>query len=106
MIDRLETCRVYRATIPLSFLQISDLYTLPTRFYESLKDKIGCVTCFPNLVTYYSYTHTHQMINNSCDIHTTGGQLLYGVDITSTSCIIKTHDSESRGQEEAAVRDE
>ena len=39
MIDRLETCRVYRATIPLSFLQILDLYTVPTRFSESLKDK-------------------------------------------------------------------
>ena len=36
MIERLETCRVYRATIPLSFLQISDLCTVPTRFYESL----------------------------------------------------------------------
>ena len=40
MIDRLETWRVYRATIPLSFLQISNLYTVPTRFYESLN---GCV---------------------------------------------------------------
>ena len=39
MTDRLETCRVYRATIPLSFLQISDLYTVPTRFYESLNEK-------------------------------------------------------------------
>ena len=39
MTDTLETCRVYRATIPLSFLQISDLYTVPTRFYESLNEK-------------------------------------------------------------------
>ena len=36
----------------------------------------------------YSYTHTDQMINNSCDIHTTGGQLLQGVDITIPSCIL------------------
>ena len=49
MINRLETFRVYRATSPLSFLQISDLCTVPTRFYESLNEKIGCVnyTCFP-----------------------------------------------------------
>ena len=26
-------------TIPLSFLQISDLYTVPIRFYESLNEK-------------------------------------------------------------------
>ena len=45
MVDRLETCRVYRATIPLSFLQISDLYTVPTRFYESLMRKIMCELC-------------------------------------------------------------
>ena len=37
--DDRKTCRVYRATIPLSFLQISDLYTVPTRFYESLNEK-------------------------------------------------------------------
>ena len=35
----------------------------------------------------YSYTHTHP-IKNSCDIHTTGGQLLQGVDITIQSCIV------------------
>ena len=37
--DRLETFRIYRATIPLSFLQILDLYTVPTRFYESLNEE-------------------------------------------------------------------
>ena len=39
MTDRLETCRVYRATIPLSLLQISDLYTVSTRLYDLLSDK-------------------------------------------------------------------
>ena len=39
MTDRLETCRVYRATIPLSLLQISDLYIAPTRFYELLNEQ-------------------------------------------------------------------
>ena len=39
MMDRLETCRVYRATIPLPFLQISDLHTVPTRFFEPLNEK-------------------------------------------------------------------
>ena len=39
MVDTLETSRDYRVIIPLTFLQISDLYTVPTRFYESLKDK-------------------------------------------------------------------
>ena len=36
MLDRLETCRVYRAIITLSSLQISDMYTNTTRFYVSL----------------------------------------------------------------------
>ena len=36
-----ETCRVYNATIiPLSSLQVSDLYVVPTRFYESLNEQI------------------------------------------------------------------
>ena len=33
----------------------------------------------------YSYTHTH-IINNSCDVHTTGGQLLQFVDIVIIGC--------------------
>ena len=37
--DTLETFRVYRATIPLSFLQILDLYTVFSRFYESLNEE-------------------------------------------------------------------
>ena len=37
--DTLETFRVYRATIPLSFLQILDLYTVSSGFYESLNEK-------------------------------------------------------------------
>ena len=39
MVDRLETCRVYSATIPLSFLQMSDLCTVPTRFSKCLNEK-------------------------------------------------------------------
>ena len=39
MIDNLKLAGVYRATIPLSFLQILDLYNVPYRFYESLKGK-------------------------------------------------------------------
>ena len=54
--DILETSRVYRATISLSFLQISDLYSVPTRFYESLNEKNRMCELwhnarFPNLVT-------------------------------------------------------
>ena len=45
MIDRLESCSGYRAIIHLSFLQISDLCTVPTRFYESLNEK-NCVWLF------------------------------------------------------------
>ena len=37
--DTLETFRVYRATIPLSFLQILNLYTVSSRFYESLNEE-------------------------------------------------------------------
>ena len=33
MVDRLESCKV-------RFLQISDLYTVPTRFYEAWNDKM------------------------------------------------------------------
>ena len=36
---RSETYRIYRATIPLLFLQISDPYGVPTRFYESLNEE-------------------------------------------------------------------
>ena len=39
MMDTLETFRMHRATIPLSFLQILDLYTVPTGFYESLNEE-------------------------------------------------------------------
>ena len=39
MVDRFETCRVYRATIPLSLLEISDLHTVPTTFYVSFNEK-------------------------------------------------------------------
>ena len=39
MMDILETFRMHRATIPLSFLQILDLYTVPTGFYESLNEE-------------------------------------------------------------------
>ena len=35
----LETFRVYRATIPLSFLEILDLYTVSSGFYESLNEE-------------------------------------------------------------------
>ena len=51
MIDRLEAYRVYRATIPLSFLQISDLCTIPTRFSDSLNEENQmCEARFPNLI--------------------------------------------------------
>ena len=36
MIDIPETCRVYTVTIPLSSMQISDLYAVPTGFYKLL----------------------------------------------------------------------
>ena len=45
MVDRFETCRVYRATIPLSFLKISDLYTVPTRFYALNEKNQMCELC-------------------------------------------------------------
>ena len=37
--DTLETFRVYRATIPLSFLEILHLYTAFSGFYESLNEE-------------------------------------------------------------------
>ena len=39
MIDSIETCRDYRATIPLSTLKISKLCDFLSRFYESLNGK-------------------------------------------------------------------
>ena len=47
LVDKLETCGVYRAAIPLPFMQILDLYTVPTRLYGSLNIK--------NLVNYAAY---------------------------------------------------
>ena len=35
----LKTFRVYRATIALSFLEILDLYTVSSEFYESLNEE-------------------------------------------------------------------
>ena len=53
---RSETCRVYRATVPLSFLQISDLNIVATRFYESVNEKNWMcelhMYVFPNSVTF------------------------------------------------------
>ena len=37
--DTLEAFRTYRGSIPLSFLQILDLYTVPIRFYVSLNEE-------------------------------------------------------------------
>ena len=42
MVDGLETCRVYRATIPLSFLQISYLYTVEPVYYGHLGTSQKC----------------------------------------------------------------
>ena len=41
MADAFETCRDYRAIIPLSLLKISELCNIqiPSRFYESLNEK-------------------------------------------------------------------
>ena len=45
--DTLETFRVYRATIPLSFLHILDLYTVSSGFYESLNEENRMCELFP-----------------------------------------------------------
>ena len=39
MPDQPETCRVCKVTIPLLFRQISYLFTVPSRFYESLNEQ-------------------------------------------------------------------
>ena len=39
MADSFETCRDYRATIPLSLLKISELCDILSRLYESLNEK-------------------------------------------------------------------
>ena len=60
MTDRLETYRVFRAIIPLSFLQISDLYTVQT-FYASLneKDQMCGLCTFPKSGDKYSLQTYH-----------------------------------------------
>ena len=54
--DRLVICRSYGTTIPLLSLKISDLHTVPNRFYESLNvENQMCelrMHVFPNPVTY------------------------------------------------------
>ena len=62
MTDRLETCRVYRTTIPLWLLQLSDLYMVLTRFSESLNKKNWmCELCNPVIYS-YSYSHSWNFI--------------------------------------------
>ena len=39
MLYQPETCRVCKVTTPLLFLQISGLFTVPIRFYESLNEQ-------------------------------------------------------------------
>ena len=57
-VDKLETSIgvIYRATIPLSFLQFYvDLYTVPSRFYESLNEMCelqSYMHIFLNPITY------------------------------------------------------
>ena len=49
MTDRSDTFRDCRITIALSFLKVSNLYTIPCGFYGSPNGQIGCVkyACFP-----------------------------------------------------------
>ena len=63
MIDRLEIYSAFRATIPLSFLEISDLYIVPTKFYASLNAKNRmCELCtFSIMYEYFVHYAAHVM---------------------------------------------
>ena len=81
MIDKFETCRSYRATIALSFLQILDLYIVPYRFYESLKEEIRCVK-YARFPTSYISTTTNVRTKLLCDFMS--GQCLENVCLSDT----------------------
>ena len=53
MPDQPEICSACRVTIPLIFLQISDHFTVPTRFYEFLNEQNQMceLRTFPTIVT-------------------------------------------------------
>ena len=40
MPDKPETCKVCEVTVPLLFMQISNFFTVTTRFYESLNEDV------------------------------------------------------------------
>ena len=60
--DRPETCRVYRVTIPLSSLQISDSYAIPAWLYES---DVWTMHVFPNLVANVIFLYTTSTVSNN-----------------------------------------
>ena len=61
----IQTFRVYRATIPLSFLQILDLYTVSFKFYESLNEKNRmCELCTSSQIRSHTLTEgTNSLVN-------------------------------------------
>ena len=68
--DRLETFRVYRATIPLSFLQILDLYTVFSGLYESLNEENRmCELCTFSQIWSHMYTVVRLTICNYVAIY-------------------------------------
>ena len=60
MVDRLETCRISRGSYHSSIIpENSDLYTVPTRFYGSLNEKIRmCELCTFSQIRSHNYTCT------------------------------------------------
>ena len=56
----LETFRVYRATIPLSFLESLDLYTVSSGFYESLNEENQiCELCTISQIRSHNQIRSH-----------------------------------------------
>ena len=61
--DTLETFRVYRATIPLLFLQILELYTLSSGFYESWNEENRmCELCMLSQIR--SHVHIYMYVSD------------------------------------------
>ena len=59
MTDLLESYRDYKATIPLSLLQILVLYSVPYRIYESLNEENRmCELCTFSQIRSHITTHT------------------------------------------------
>ena len=100
MADSFETCRDYRATIPLSLLKISELCDILSRLYESLNEKNRmCDVDKTHMKHGRRQQHVHLQYMTYCqqDLHETWLK-------TATHTVDKTHMKHGRRQHILSTR--